>query len=310
MADPRRILGVGVATVDVVNRVAAYPAEDAEVRALANATRRGGNCANTLAVLADLGHHCAFAGTLAADAGGALISTDLGGRGVDLTAVRRIAGAATPTSWITISAATGSRTIVHYRNLPEYDAGDFAGIELAPLVWAHFEGRNVPATRLMLDRVRRERPDLPLSLELEKPRPGIDALLRFHPSDTCRDSGPRVLILARAFAAARGADDPAAFLRTMARVSDAELLVAPWGAAGAWGLARGGAVVHAPAAPPAELVDTLGAGDVFNAALIDGLLAGLALPDLLARANRLAGCACGMEGLDGVVAAARADHLL
>jgi sugar/nucleoside kinase (ribokinase family) len=74
-------------------------------------------------------------------------------------------------------------------------------------------------------------------------------------------------------------------------------------------------VVFAPAHPPAVLRDSLAAGDVFNAAIIDGLMAsgvrsvadvGSAdLRALLERANRLAGCKCGMKGLDGLAAAAR-----
>jgi ketohexokinase len=54
------------------------------------------------------------------------------------------------------------------------------------------------------------------------------------------------------------------------------------------------------------LVDTLGAGDAFNAAIIDGLLAGLSLEPLLARATGLAGRKCGQRGYGGLVASARA----
>lgn len=113
--------------------------------------------------------------------------------------------------------------------------------------------------------------------------------------------------------------DPRRLLRRMAAGTDARLCLLPWGAAGAYGLAAGGAApVFAPAHPPAQLRDTLAAGDVFNAAVIDGLLAAgggrasLAaatapevLTALLARANRLAGRKCARDGLDGLAAAAR-----
>ena len=50
---PTRILGVGIATLDLINEVERYPPEDAEVRALTQRRSRGGNAANTLAVLSD-----------------------------------------------------------------------------------------------------------------------------------------------------------------------------------------------------------------------------------------------------------------
>ncbi|WP_295541700.1 PfkB family carbohydrate kinase [uncultured Thiohalocapsa sp.] len=311
------VLGVGIATLDIINRVAAYPAEDAEVRALSQRRARGGNCANTLDVLAQLGHPCAWVGVLAADRGADFIVDDLTRRGIAHHHARRLAGGATPTSYIALSRASGSRTIVHHRDLPELDAADFARVPLADWDWAHFEGRNPVETAQMLRRVRRERPDLPISVEIEKPRDGIERL--FGEVD--------VLIVARAYAQAVAADtaagpavDPARFLRRMTMATGARLCLLPWGSAGAYALAAGAAApVFAPAQAPAALRDSLAAGDVFNAAIIDALLArgggrkGLdtavddaALAALLARANRLAGCKCGRDGLDGLVAAARA----
>lgn len=310
-----QVLVVGIAALDIVLEVAAYPVEDAEIRALNRRHCRGGNAANTLTILADLGRNVAFAGTLADDAGGAVVRADLQGRGIDLSGARRVPGAGTPTSYILLSRATGSRTIVHFRDLPEFSADDFAGIPLDDWDWIHFEGRNPDATAAMVARVQHERPDLPISIEFEKPRPGIERLLR-RPAPLATAAHPparpgrRVLIFARAFAAALGQYDPAAFLCAQAAASDADLLIAPWGAAGAWALVPGQSPLHAPPHVPARVIDSIAAGDVFNAALIDGLLDGLAPLDLLARANRLAGHGCGQVGIDGVVASARQAGLI
>ncbi|WP_058555471.1 PfkB family carbohydrate kinase [Thiohalocapsa sp. ML1] len=316
--DAGRVLGVGIATLDIVNVVAAYPPEDAEVRAAGQRIARGGNVANTLQVLAQLGRPCAWAGVLGTDAAAGRISAAFAADAIDHGHAVRVPGGATPTSYIALSRATGSRTIVHHRDLPELTAADFADVPLEGIAWAHFEGRNPAETARMLARVRDERPGLPISVEIEKPRAGIEALYQ----------GADVLIFARAFVqAADGADagDPRAFLLHMAALTDARLLLLPWGADGAYGLARGAAEpVFARACPPAVLRDSLGAGDVFNAAVIDGLLAmglamglatGLAadadgLAGLLARANRLAGHKCGQDGLGGLVASARAAGLL
>lgn len=293
---PRRILGVGVATLDIINEVAAWPAEDDEVRALAQRTARGGNAANTLVVLSQLGHPCAFAGTLARDPQSELILADLHGAGIDTAACVRHPAGSTPTSYVALSRTTGSRTIIHHRDLPELTAAEFAAVDLDAFDWVHFEGRNPAETAVMLSECRRRRPTLTISLEVEKPRPGIEALLEW----------PHVLIFSRAYALTSGFTDPRAFLAGQRARTSAERLILPWGAEGAYGLDGDGELCHSPGQPPAILVDTLGAGDVFNAALIDGLLAERPLPEGLARANRLAGYKCGHPGLVGLVAAARA----
>jgi ketohexokinase len=48
------------------------------------------------------------------------------------------------------------------------------------------------------------------------------------------------------------------------------------------------------------VIDTLGAGDTFNAGVISGYLDGLDRSAILARGCRLAGNKCGQEGLDGL----------
>jgi ketohexokinase len=290
---------VGIATLDVINEVARWPAEDEEVRALAQHVSRGGNVTNTLVVLAGLGRACTWAGALAEDPQSGLILDDLRRHGVSAAGCVRHPGA-TPTSYVALSRATGSRTIVHHRDLPELTATEFAGLPLGPFDWIHFEGRDPAETARMLDLCRNRWPATPVSLEVEKPRPGIETLLH----------GPDVLIFSRAFARSRGHEDPARFLSEVRPRTGADLLILPWGADGAYGLARDGRVRHAPAHPPPAVVDTLGAGDVFNAAVIDGLLMGLALDGLLARANRLAGHKCGRPGFDGLVASARAAGLI
>lgn len=294
------MLGVGIATLDIVNEVAAYPAEDSEVRALGQRVRRGGNATNTLVVLSQLGHACTWIGTLGEDAHSQEILRDLHRHGVATGPCVRHPGGSTPTSYVALSRATGSRTIVHYRALPELTAAEFARVALDGWDWVHFEGRSAEHTAAMLRDCAARRPGLPISLEVEKPRPGIEHLL----------VGPDVLLFSRAYAGSRGYTDPGRFLADQWPCTGASLLILAWGADGAYAQARGGGLCRAPAYAPPRVADTLGAGDLFNAAVIDGLLAGLDLPALLARATRLAGHKCGLVGLDGVVASARAAGLL
>jgi len=282
------ILVVGIATLDVINKVDGYPDEDAEVRASASELRRGGNGANTAVVLSQLNQDCDWAGVLSDDHDGDFICTDLAAYDVGLTHSVRVGGGRTPTSYITVNKRNGSRTIVHYRDLPEYSLAHFKTIDLNRYDWLHVEGRNCLDTRRILQHVRQQRTDLPLSIEIEKPRPECDTL--FELAD--------LLLFSRIFAEANGYRDAESLLRALRpRAPDADLVCA-WGAEGAWLLDRNrDDCVHCPAEPPAQVIDTLAAGDTFNAAVIAARSQNQDLQQAVAYGCRIAGYKCGIAGL-------------
>lgn len=280
------ILATGIATLDIVNTLDGYPAEDAEVRARAQRVSRGGNATNTLVVLSQLGQRTSWAGVWVEEPDARHIRADLEHHGVDMRHCRQLESGKVPTSYITLNARNGSRTIVHYRDLPEFSADDFARVDLAAFDWLHFEGRNVLETAAMLEYARASAPHLPRSLEVEKPRPGIEAL--FPLAD--------VLLFSPVYARSR-ADGPEALLRAIHGEHRHADLFCTAGAAGAVALERNGTLHRSRAFPPARVVDTLAAGDAFNAAVIDGYLRRFPVDSLLGRACRVAGLKVGQEGL-------------
>jgi len=284
------ILGIGIATLDVINTVDGYPPEDAEVRALGQRVCRGGNATNTLVVLAQLGHRCLWGGVLTEGPDGRRVVDDLCDHGVDTGGCRRVQNGTLPTSYVTLNRRNGSRTIVHFRDLPEFGFDDYRAIDLADVNWLHCEGRNVEDTRRMLADAGARHPDLRRSVEVEKPRPGVEALF----------GHAEVVLFSRAYARATGHRDAEALLRwARGRAPDADL-VCSWGEAGAWALDRSGRLLHSPAFAPPQVVDTLGAGDTFNAGLIAGCLRGWPLEQALRGACRLAGRKCGQWGFSGL----------
>ena len=53
-----------------------------------------------------------------------------------------------------------------------------------------------------------------------------------------------------------------------------------------------------PSFPPKQLIDTLGAGDTFNAAIIHMMSRGASVRESVTYACKLAGTKCGMEGFE------------
>ena len=166
---------------------------------------RGGNVTNTLVVLSQLQHHYAWAGVLADELDAHLIRDDLAHYGIDIQACRYLPHGKVPTSYILLNQRTGSRSIVHYRDLPEYRFIDFCNIDLASFDWLHFEGRNVDDTCRMLHHAHTYAPAIPLSVEIEKSRPGIEQL--FPHAD--------LLLLSRHYAQSSGFTQPHEFLHHM-----------------------------------------------------------------------------------------------
>ncbi len=286
-----RILAVGNATLDVINVVDDYPQEDQEVRATSQQFRRGGNACNTLAVLSQLGNECSWAGTLANEPDAAMILADLDAHNINYSAVHTSEHGKVPTSYVSLSRLSGSRTIVHYRDLPEYRFADFLRIDLNTLDWLHFEGRNIDELQQMMAHARADQPNLLISLEVEKPRAGIEELFNY----------ADLILFSKEYALHNGHHNLQSFLQRMATQKRDAMISCTWGEKGASAINAYGQLCHAPAFAPALVVDTLGAGDTFNAVMIDQLLQGHSLEMALIEASRLAGKKCGRYGLDNLL---------
>jgi ketohexokinase len=289
-----KILGVGIATLDIINRVDCYPLEDSEVRVLSQRRSRGGNATNTLTVLSQLGHDCAWAGVLpqSPDPDAAFIEEVLCGQQIDLRHVRHLTAGKLPTSYITLSEESGSRTIMHLRDLPEYRAAWFLeDVDPGEYHWIHFEGRDPDELEVMLSTLSGSE-GLRMSVEIEKPRPGIEALFHL----------PDVLLFSRHYALSAGCDNAESLLTGVARQLGEQrpLLFCAWGDQGAWAFDRHGELLHAPALRIPSVVDSIAAGDVFNAAVIHALIQAATPMEALQQGCQLAGQKCGMQGVEDI----------
>lgn len=282
-----KILGVGIATVDIINYVDNFPQEDAEVRASRQTICRGGNVTNTLTVLSQLGHQCYWAGTLANESDTSRIISDLEQYHINTEYCRYYQGGKVPTSYITLNVKNGSRTIVHYRDLPELDFTAFQSIPLNEFDWVHFEARNIQATVKMLGYLKTNFPMIHCSVEFEKPRENIQLLFPY--ADIC--------IFSKIFCEQSNTPEPEIFLSEFNKNYPGKTLILAWGETGAYGLS-GDDPEFVAAEKVAEVTDTLGAGDTFNAGIINSLTNKLSVTPALQSANRLAAYKISRHGFD------------
>ena len=332
------VLAVGILTSDVVLDCAYFPSEDESIRALNCHTRPGGNATNTLRVVAQLAaspvslQRLTVSTSLLASLGSADTTAASVQRlhtyGIDTSHCPCYEQQPLPTSYIVNSQRTGSRTIVHYRGqLPELSAAHFTPLATAHTLY-HFEGRsNTVDLHAMLTALTQQQQPLdssqqpaapvspfsrhPLvSLEVEKHRDGIHRLFHL----------PNLLVLSREYALTLSPDatSPQHFLSGLA--VDCPLLPQPvhqlvvvcWGEQGAAVRLSDGRVCVGAAERVEAVVDSVGAGDTFIAALLYGVLAlreqlaawsgrvedTLLVERLLAFANAVAAAKCRITGID------------
>jgi sulfofructose kinase len=276
------LLFVGCATLDSIALVQDYPAADSRTVATDFATAGGGPAATASVAAARAGAKTAFAGVLGTDEEGDRIISGLEAEGVDTSAVIRDAGVKTGASVIVVSSATESRAIVT-RPVPpvSFPAGSRFFELLATAAWVHTDhlGWNAVANV----------PGLPAELEIS-----VDA---GNPIPSFSPRGVTLYVPTIEQLHANYGEDlsPEELLRK-ALDDGASAVVATAGSEGAWVLERGGVPVHVPVTP-ANIVSTLGAGDVYHGALLAAVAAGLPLVDAAAFAGRTASASC--AALDG-----------
>ena len=242
------ILVVGIAVVDFVFALDAFPRRAAKYRADAAECVGGGCAANAAVAIARLGGNAMLCARLGDDSLGDLILTDLGLEGVDTTLVNRAPGAKSSFSSVYVDQ-TGERQIVNFRGSGLAEEPDW--LENAPKPDAVLVDSRWPAGAIRALELARAW-DVPGIVDAEAPA--------------------EEAVLARASHVAFSRDGLMSFAgdqQIEAALHAADERLPGWvsvtdGEKGAFRVDAGG-MKHAPAFP-VETKDTLGAGDIWHGA--------------------------------------------
>ncbi|XP_052001129.1 ketohexokinase isoform X2 [Xyrauchen texanus] len=295
----KKILSIGLVCLDIINVVEKYPEEDTDNRCLSQRWQRGGNASNTCTILSLLGAPCAFMGSLAPGPVADFILNDFQMYKIDISLLLEHAECSFPASVVISNVKTGSRTILHMnRNLPDVSVEDFSKVDLSQYKWIHWEGRNAEEQVKMIEKVRdynskqEQKNRITISVEIEKTR---EPLYQLFPHGD-------VVFVSKDVARHFGFDSASDALRGFSsRIRKGATLICAWAENGADAMGPDGVVTHSDAFPPEKLVDTLGAGDTFNASVIYSLSNGGGLQEALTFGCQIAGKKCGVHGYDGIV---------
>jgi sulfofructose kinase len=295
------VVGIGANSVDFVHLLPAAPqptGPHAKQRIRRQLISCGGQMTTALACIADFGWRVKYIGATGDDENGARLRTAMQDRRVDMSGALTRAGASNQFAVILIDETTGERivlwdrderlalhadevpqdAIAHARLLHVDDVDQGAAIAAARL------GRSagIPVTS-DIDRVTDRTPELVAAVTVP-------------------------IFAEHVPAALTGRKDPEAALRRLRRDHDG-LLVVTLGTGGALAL-DGDHAIRSPAFT-VDAVDTTGAGDVFRAGFIHGLLSKWPLEQILRFANAAAAVSCTRLGaLAGVPSLADVEAML
>ncbi|KAG0213002.1 hypothetical protein BGX28_005243 [Mortierella sp. GBA30] len=273
---------VGATYLDTIMHVSSFPSEGTKQRAERVEQRRGGNAANTAEVVGqDPRAKVWYMSSMPSPVASKVLLKALEENNVKTEAcIFHSSQLSPPQAYIISSSNTQTRTIISHSTLPDLTLEEFVKrfdmacmkalsdiVQMScPFRWIHFEGRGAEVHK-MIDHVESVyirqgwRQKLTISVEFEKgDRPGIKTLLQ--QADVC--------FFSKLYAETLGFDRPEDFLSSIGDYcKPTATLFCCWGSMGAAGLHLESRTRFSSSAGKIDMVvDSVGAGDTFNAGII------------------------------------------
>ncbi|XP_002268232.3 uncharacterized protein LOC100241187 isoform X2 [Vitis vinifera] len=193
LPDNLTVLGCGAAVVDLLAAVAAYPKPDDKIRTTSLKVQGGGNAANALTCAARLGLKPRLISKVADDAQGRSILEELQADGVDTSFFVVSKEGNSPFTYIIVDNQTKTRTCIHTPGYPPMRPEELSESSLSSAL---------DGTRLFYSDVRLHetalvvaeeaaRKNIPILVDAEKKREGLDDLLNFSDYVVCSANFPQ-----------------------------------------------------------------------------------------------------------------------
>ncbi len=281
-----KVLIVGNCILDQIWKIDQFPHEDAEFRAQERWQQAGGNACNTASILAQLCHQVELMTQLADDAEANWLRHQLEAKGIQIAQCPAIKDSITPLSSIWLNTQNGSRTICHYRDLPELSLEQLKLIQTDAFQWIHFEGRNTPVLLEYLPEFQ-DRCEATISLEIEKPREHIEGLLPY----------VNVVIVSNDYLRQRQMSAETC-MDEFSQINPHIKMVFTQGSNGLIARNEQSEIIEIKAIAVDKVVDSIGAGDCFIAGLISRLSQQQTFYQALTFANKLAASKVQYQGMN------------
>lgn len=276
---PFHVVGLGLNAVDDLCVVPHFPEFNTKVKMISLDRQGGGQVATAMVALARWGLKVRYVGKVGGDALGKFSLESIRREGVDVSFVTVEREAKNQYAFIIVDARSGERTIIWDRD-PRlmYRPGELSREAVCSGSVLHLDGHDVWATLQALEWAKEE--GITTVIDMDKVEQGTEEMV----------SKVDFLISSSTFPCRfTGISDPERALLALSKKTKAFVAMT---------LGREGCLAITPKGPlycpgfDVKAVDTTGAGDVFHAGFIFGLLAGWELEQILEFANAVAAIKC------------------
>lgn len=307
-----RVLGLGMAGIDILAGVDAFPKPDEKVRTTSVSVLGGGNTANTLTAVRRLGVSCSLVSKVGNDMYGCAALKELQEDGIETSYVVAKDDVNTSFTYVIVDSKSATRTCIATVSNEDLLVTEVAEEMLQGVTILVLDGRHTLAA-LQLAKLAKQR-GIPILLDVERDRPYIRDLLPYADYIVTNSVYP--------FVFSPNASGKTDAMQRLLEACDAKFVVTTLGSSGSILVQREGRrekgrgvnmlvqskivsshkgsqsyeVIECPAWPAEKIVDTTGAGDAFIGGIIYGLVTKMDFERMLCLASRVAAAKLGGIG--------------